>query len=387
MKRRMAIMIATIILPVSLMAGCGASSDSYTSADTNSSVAAMEDAAATQGIGSSYSYDYDNYESENEAPAAGEDASLSENAQPDISQKLVYTGSLSIETLDYAATISNLRSRIKECGGFVESEYEWDSNTGWYMNDTESAGTMHMDMTVRVPSQKYEEFINAIEGEEKITSKNSQVENITKSYYETAALLESSRIQEERLLDMMENAYSIEDMIAIETRLTEVQKEINVYKSQLAVMDTNVSYSTVTLSVEEVRRYTEVKNTFKFTDRLSNTVRESWESFWNILEWLLFFVIRLIPIILIFTPIVLLIIFIIRRTQPPEIRQMKKQAKQERKRRQRMGMPPQMPMPPAPQMPQMHQPINGAVQETLAVKTQDSADKADSADSEAEDKK
>ena len=244
-----------------------------------------------------------------------------------------------------------------------------------------------MDMTVRVPSQKYEEFINAIEGEEKITSKNSQVENITKSYYETAALLESSRIQEERLLDMMENAYSIEDMIAIETRLTEVQKEINVYKSQLAVMDTNVSYSTVTLSVEGVRRYTEVKNTFKFTDRLSNTVRESWESFWNILEWLLFLVIRLIPIILIFTPIVLLIIFIIRRTQPPEIRQMKKQAKQERKRRRRMGMPPQMPMPPAPQLPPMHQPINGAVQETPAVKTQDSADKAGSADSEMEDKK
>ncbi len=374
MKRRMLIMTAAIILPVVLMAGCGASSGSSMSVDTNSSGAAMEDAAVTQGIGSSYSYDYDDYESENETPAA-EDAGLFENAQQDISQKLVYTGSLSIETLDYAATMSNLRSRIKEYGGFIENEYEWDSDTSWYMDDTSSTGTMHMDMTVRVPSQKYEEFINTIEGEEKITSKNSQVENITKSYYETAALLESSRIQEERLLDMMENAYSIEDMIAIEARLTEVQKEINVYKSQLAVMDTNVSYSTVTLSVEEVRRYTEVKNTFKFTDRLSNTVRESWESFWNILEWLLFFIIRLIPIVLIFTPIVLLIIFIIRRTQPPEIRQMKKQAKQEQKRRQHMGMPPQMPMS---QMPPMSQSINSTTQETPAGQTQDSADKTDS---------
>ncbi len=380
MKKSIAIIMAAIILPTVLMTGCGGSS-----ADSSESNMAegVTNSADMQGIGSSYTYETDDYEEEYQA-SAEEGGDLSDSAQSDISQKLVYTGSLSIETLDYAATMSNLRSRIKEYGGFIESEYEWDSNTRWYMDNASSTGTMHMDMTVRVPSQKYEDFINTIEGEERITSKNSQVENITKSYYETSALLESSRIQEERLLDMMENAYTIEDMIAIEARLTEVQKEINVYKSQLAVMDTNVSYSTVTLSVEEVRRYTEVKDTFKFTDRLSNTVRESWESFWNILEWLLFFIIRLIPIVLIFTPIVLLIIFIIRRTQPSEIRQMKKQAKQEQKRRRHMGMPPQMPMPPMPQMPPMHQPINSVAQETPAGQTQDSADKTDN---KTEDKK
>ena len=77
-------------------------------------------------------------------------------------------------------------------------------------------------------------------------------------------------------------------------------------------MNTDVNYSTVNISVQEVVEYSDsgtVKKTGTFGDRLINTFKDSWKTFLSILEFLLFLIIRLVPIAL----IVLAIFFPVRK--------------------------------------------------------------------------
>ena len=57
-------------------------------------------------------------------------------------------------------------------------------------------------------------------------------------------------------MELLENAESIEDIIVIESRLSEVRYEIESMESQLRTFDNQVDYSTVHINVEEVERYT-----------------------------------------------------------------------------------------------------------------------------------
>ena len=99
--------------------------------------------------------------------------------------------------------------------------------------------------------------------------------------------------------EMMDQATSVEDMITIESRLSEVETQLNQYKSDLANLDTDVAMSTIYISLDEVLEYSSgstVRKESTFLDRLVNTFADSWKFFVNLLEKLLFFIIYLIPL-------------------------------------------------------------------------------------------
>ena len=75
---------------------------------------------------------------------------------------------------------------------------------------------------------------------------------------------------------MMEKAETIEDMIIVEERLTEVQTQLNQLKMYKSSMDTDIEYSTIWLTVNEVREYQDSRPDFMhqmqeaFVDGFSN---------------------------------------------------------------------------------------------------------------------
>ena len=62
--------------------------------------------------------------------------------------------------------------------------------------------------------------------------------------------------EQDRLLELMEQAETTEDLLAIESRLTDVRYQLESAASQLKLYDSLVSYSTVYLTVEEVQKLT-----------------------------------------------------------------------------------------------------------------------------------
>ena len=64
--------------------------------------------------------------------------------------------------------------------------------------------------------------------------------------------------EQERLLALMEQAETIDDIIMLESRLSEIRYQIESMESQLRTYDNKVDYSTVYLKVDEVKELTPV---------------------------------------------------------------------------------------------------------------------------------
>ena len=225
--------------------------------------------------------------------------------------KLVYSSSIRMQTLVYADTINKVRDSIRKYNGFVEYENETNSDTYWY-DEQKAGGTMMMNMTVRIPTEHYDEFMNDLEGDGKIISRTANVTNISHEYHDTETIIANLRSQLERLQDMMKEARTIDEMITIETRISEVQTQLDQYNTQVSYMDSRVDYSTIDLSIEEVRKYTE-KTGATFGERFMQALHGSKTLFLNFLEWILFFIIYMFPIAVVIGLIVWIIIILTRK--------------------------------------------------------------------------
>lgn len=311
MKKRLGLLLMTMLLAVSMVA-CGSSAEMMTSS-----------ANKAENSGGYYDYDYDGSydmvmeEAEMEMGTGGTASNGSIGGEEILTgEKLVYTCNLTLQTLQYDSCVQEIKNNIQAFKGIIESESESDDAYRWYYSDyVKKSGTRYLHMTIRIPSENYYEFLDTLDGKGKIISKDSYVENISRQYYETSAMIKSLEIQQDRLLEMMEKATSIEDMITIEARLSEVQYQLSLYKNQLASMDADVEYSTITIRVEEVMEYTEdepVVKTNTFGDRLKNTLVETWEFFLAMLEGILFLAIRLLPVALVLGVFVAFIVAVVK---------------------------------------------------------------------------
>lgn len=210
-------------------------------------------------------------------------------------EKLVYTANLTIQTRNYAETVQKLHEQIKAFHGLIEYEDEYESGVNWSRDD--ASGVMHLNASVRIPAKDFENFQNALEGSGKIVSRSTSIENITRQYNDVSVEIEALQKQETRLLEMMDKAETIEDMITVETRLTEVQTHLNQLLTRRSSMDTDVEYSTISITIDEVKEYTEVHE--DLGGRLSQGFVQGWKSFGNMIADVLVGILYLCPYILI----------------------------------------------------------------------------------------
>ena len=238
------------------------------------------------------------------APSAGTVLRAPESA----SDKLIYSGSITLQTLEYEKTMESIHSRIESAGGFVQYEDESDGNETWYYSgSSRSVPRRHAMIQARIPSEQFSVFLDGVAEDGQVMNRFVNADNISQTYAETEASVQAYEIEQERLLEMMDKAETIEDMIAVEARLSEVEAELSRYKTSLASMDRDVEYSSVTVNVDEVREYTEEKDDSTFISRLKETVRDSWDGFLWFMEGLLHVVIRLVPFLIVILVIVLIV--------------------------------------------------------------------------------
>ena len=315
MKIRTVKSILAGLCAAALLVGCGSSYANSSTGDQMYEGAAADYEAKEEAYATADTYDTDEAVGADAGGAANDISQKNEEAGTDESgslaeQKLIYTADITIQTQTFQDTFSAVKDAISKVGGFVESETTTDSAWNWYYSDyKKSSGTLRSYITVRVPSSKYREFLGLLEGTDgKITSRSEYVQNITKRYNDQSILIESLEKQETRLMEMMDKAETIEDMITIESRLSDVQTQLNQARNTLAGYDTDVNYSTINVQIEEVIQYSSQKVQQTFLERLGNTFTRSWRDFGEFMQDLILAIVYLLPVII----VVVIILVILR---------------------------------------------------------------------------
>lgn len=247
------------------LAGCGkAAGGAADSAGYNSSYIAESPAYSSDQAKSEEAAEYDYAGAGN-----GTISPDNSNAQ-ETGEKLVYRGSLNIQTKDYEDSASKLRALVREYNGLIESEEEYEE--GSYYTGSETKKLWALYTTVRIPTDRYSDFMSGSAEIGNVVSRSSSAENISRRYNDVSAQIEALEKQQTRLLEMMDEAKTIEDMIAVEDRLSEVQYQLNSLKTNRESMDTDIAYSTISIVLREVRVYAEVNESFlqRLGNRLGN---------------------------------------------------------------------------------------------------------------------
>lgn len=283
------ILVMTMVLV--LMTGCGGS-DSAEPAWTNS---ATQGAMAVRNEEAYYDMDslgmdmyYDGAESEIVAasPSAGQ-LQESDAASQQSNRKLIRTVNMSVETKEFDAVMGTLEQRVTELGGYIEN---MDTYNGSVYSGSRSS--RRASMTARIPAGQLNVFLSEVSEISNVTRRTENVQDVTLDYVDLASHKKTLQTEHDRLLELMERAEYIEDIITIEQRLSNVQYQIESMEAQLRTYDNKVDYSTVNLDVSEVQELTPVEEHEEtLWERISGGFMENLKKIGNgaleIVVWLL----------------------------------------------------------------------------------------------------
>lgn len=183
----------------------------------------------------------------------------SDNTTSDISltsasnRKLIRTATLSLETREFDSLITSIQNSVKQAGGYIEmSDISGNSYTGTNLS--------YANYTIRVPEDKIEELINQVSEISNVTYKTENVTDVTLEYVDVESQKDALEIEQDRLLKLLEKADTLETIIALESRLTDVRYQLQSFESQLRTYDSQVEYATINLSISEVETLTIVES-------------------------------------------------------------------------------------------------------------------------------
>lgn len=242
--RKWKVLSVTVAIGLALT-GCGGSSKGMTEAAYDT--AAAEAPADMNDM----AYGYEAAVTEEGVADAGAGGSESPRVA-DTSRKLIKNVNLQVETEAFDELIVAVGNRTEGLGGYIEESYTYNGSQYY------GRGTRNASMTIRIPVEKLEEFLSDISEASNVISRNDSVTDVTLQYVDMESHKKALVAEQDRLLELLEMAENVEDIISIESRLSEVRYQIESMESQLRTMDNQVSYSTIYLSIEEVKQYTPV---------------------------------------------------------------------------------------------------------------------------------
>lgn len=222
--------------------------------------------------------------------------------------KIIKAGSIITQTESYDLFIKDLIAKVEFLGGYIEQN---DTNVRNVYGDRE---LKYGNIKIRVPQDKFYEFVTFLEENSKINQKNITETDVTKEYYDKDNQIKNLEIQENQLRELFGKAQTVQDMLQIENELRRIRTEIDSLNMSLSDIDDRASMSTVTIEVNEVLK---ANLTLSYRgsvwerarDGFINTVNGIVEFLENILVWIVSLAPLLIPALI----IIIIILFVRKR--------------------------------------------------------------------------
>lgn len=307
MKNKSLTAIALVLLAALLLCACAASSPAK---DTARAAPAAE---AEAGFGWEMEADVaDEYAAAPAAPAEAPQAAPGAAASPPSltlpqdERKIIMTAWVSMESLVFDETCQTLKQAADESGGYI-SYTDLSGNA--------EAGDRYAHFTIRVPAENYAAFMQKMDAAGNVVSRSEQAQDVTDQFVDLEARLNSLRLQESRLLAMMQETARLADIIEVQNQLAEVQYQIESYEGSRRSLDSLVSYSTVDVTISEVKEATTVGEQ-SYGEEIAEAFRESWRTAGRFLQDLGVGLVWLVPVLLMLIivaiPVLIIVFFAVR---------------------------------------------------------------------------
>ena len=219
-----------------------------------------------------------NKTSYNDAGDPGFELAVDENA------KIVWKGNVTFETTVWDDTMREMRAFFAECGASIMSSEESGGNR-YETSGKVDYSAKSLRCTVRVPSENFAVFMD---GFGKITGSvvrsSTSRSDMTKQYNSNELSLELLHTEYEDLKALLAKAETLEEIMTVRERMTEVMKEIRTLSQANNDIDYDVAFSEVSLAVTEVKIYSDPEKTESWTERIGKSFKDGIDAFVSFLD-------------------------------------------------------------------------------------------------------
>ena len=150
---------------------------------------------------------------------------------------IIQNASIELETENFREVESALRQLAPSVNGFIESDM------------LSTHGRPRYTIVMRVPAASFEEVLAQVASLAYVRFSNQWAQDVTDQFFDMAASYRIRRLEEERILALIEQAQTVQELLALEQRLSNTRLSIEIYLSQLNHMAGQVAYSTITVTL------------------------------------------------------------------------------------------------------------------------------------------
>lgn len=232
-------------------------------------------------------------ETEIGATKAAANNDLSGGASP-AERKISYHYNIVLKADQPTQVMASIEEQVQKAGGYVQS-----SSVGG-----DIAKRVHM--TVKIPTGKADGFVNGLKDLGTIVETDKSSDDVTSQYYDVEARLNNAKKQEKKLLEIMDKAESIEDILQVQEQIDQVQERIEQLTSEMKYMTNITDLAEVSITIRPAAQIeaggtgVELISGSDFVNGLKNGLRDSLTGLGNFIAMLVIGIsYAIIPLLLI----------------------------------------------------------------------------------------
>ncbi|HVU96186.1 MAG TPA: DUF4349 domain-containing protein [Puia sp.] len=189
---------------------------------------------------------------------------------PDWDKKIIKTADLSLEVKNYGAFTRRLHEVVKETGGYIAQEEQ-----------TQSPAEITNTLTIKVPVASFDDLLLQIPGDsDRLMDKRISSQDVTMEVVDTKSRLETKKEVRERYLELLRQAHSMKDILAVQNEINDIQQDMDQASGRIAWLGHSAAYSTVNLKFYQVLAPgAPTDNSPGFFHRLTDALGDGWQGF------------------------------------------------------------------------------------------------------------
>lgn len=212
--------------------------------------------------------------------------------------KIIRSASLGLNTTDFDTAYDDLRARCTQMGG-------WISYTS---TNTNRSGLRTAWLTLRIPADQLDAFLSTTGDVGRVVSSSESADDVTASYYDTAGRLASKQALLDRLLSLATDAADLADLLSLESKIAEVQLDIDRLRGNLNHTDSQVSFATVDITLAEEADADAMQVREKtLLERMVSAITVGWQGLISFLGDMLVFLVAALPALIVLAAVIVIV--------------------------------------------------------------------------------
>ena len=173
-----------------------------------------------------------------DAAKSSEQLEFSQAGQPQ--RLIIRTADMSIIVADTEQAMADIATMAEDNGGWVVS-----SNV-FQVDETAKTG----NMTVRVPAEGFQSFIDAVQlMSVEVSRVSTSGEDVTEEYVDLSARLANLEATADRVRAFLDETKDVEEALAVNQELSRLEGEIEVLKGRIKYLEQSSAFSTVSIDL------------------------------------------------------------------------------------------------------------------------------------------